>query len=208
MKLNKLFFLTFILFLSFNSLTSQILPSYHGVFDKKENALTQTLMELPPHTTTPNTSWVRGYYFQAPTNFTISGLRVPTDASTECQNIAVVRFNSGPPPSYSGNNSTDYPDDFTQLYITICEEGDQIIDVNIPVLENQYIGIYGCRGNNCKTSYGISGNINFNGNNLLLQRTGMQYNLFQEGGMKDIFKVNIDEQGLKEIGRVELYFSN
>ena len=203
MKFHKLFFLTYILFFSYSSLISQILPSYHGVFDKKENALTQTLMELPPHTTTPDLSLVRGYYFQAPTNFTITGLRVPTDASTQCQNIAVVRFNSGPPPIWAS-----YTNDFTQLHVTICEEGDQIIDVNIPVSQNQYIGIYGCRGNNCKNSYGSSGNVNFNGNNLLLQRTGMQYNLFQEGGMKDIYKLNIDEIGGDVIGRIELYFSN
>ena len=54
MKLNKLFFLTFILFFSYSSLISQILPSFHGVFDKKENALTQTLMELPSQTEMPN----------------------------------------------------------------------------------------------------------------------------------------------------------
>ena len=198
MKLNKLFFLTFILLLSFNSLTSQILPSYHGVFDKKENALTQTLMELPSQTNTYSGE-VRGYYFQAPTNFTISGLRVPTDASTECQNIAVVRFNSGPPPVFPS-----YTNDFTQLHITICEEGDQIIDVNIPVSQNQYIGIYGCRGTSCETSYGNFGTIDFNGNNINLIRSGMQFNLNSEGGMmKNIWRENIGS-----IGRVELYFSN
>ena len=199
MKFYKIFFLTFILFFSYSSLISQILPSYHGFFDKKENNITQTLMELPPQVDTHTTD-IRGYYFQAPTNFTISGLRVPTDASTQCQNLAVVRFNSGQPPTYPS-----YTNDFTQLHITICEEGDQIIDVNIPVSENQYIGIYGCRGNTCITSYGLEGTINFNEYTIDLLRSGMQYNLYNEGVMKNIF------DGLNNnpyIGRVELYFSN
>ena len=199
MKLNKLFFLTFILFLSFNSLKSQILPSYHGVFDKKENALTQTIMELPSQIET-HSGYVRGYYFQAPTNFTITGLRVPTDASTQCQNIAVVRFNSGPPPIFSS-----YTNDFTQLHVTICEEGDQIIDVNIPVSQNQYIGVYGCRSSSCITSYGYEGNIDFNEFNIELIRSGMQHNLYLEGSMKNIYEGSIQNP---YIGRVELYFSN
>ena len=198
MKFYKIFFLTYILFFSYSSLTSQILPSYHGVFDKKENALTQTLMELPSQTSVYSED-VRGYYFQAPTNFTITGLRVPTDASTQCQNIAVVRFNSGPPPIY-----TSYTNDFAQLHVTICEEGDQIIDVNIPVSQNQYIGVYGCRGSSCVTSYGNFGTIDFNGNNINLIRSGMQFNLNSEGGMMK----NIWRESTGSIGRVELYFSN
>jgi hypothetical protein len=56
----------------------------------------QTMMPLPSQSSTFNGS-VRGYYFTAPTDFTITGLRVPTDASTSSQSIEVVRLTAPPP---------------------------------------------------------------------------------------------------------------
>ena len=45
------------------------------------------------------TSMIRGYHFTAPTNFTICGLQVPTNASNGLQTIRVVRFTAAAPPA-------------------------------------------------------------------------------------------------------------
>ena len=43
---------------------------------------------------------VRGYFFTAPIDFCITGIRVPTDASTGCQSVAILRFTDGGPTAY------------------------------------------------------------------------------------------------------------
>ena len=45
------------------------------------------------------TSMIRGYHFTAPTNFTICGLEVPTNASNGLQTVRVVRFTAAAPPA-------------------------------------------------------------------------------------------------------------
>src|SRR5688572_27702732 len=62
----------------------------------------QTQVPLGPQTST-FTSMVRGYYFTAPTTFSIVGLYVPTDATTSGpQCVEVVKFTAGPPPAFPG----------------------------------------------------------------------------------------------------------
>ncbi len=56
----------------------------------------QTMMPLPGFGSNYTSTQIRGYWFQAPTDFTIVGLRVPTDIGTTPQNIQIIRFNSGP----------------------------------------------------------------------------------------------------------------
>jgi hypothetical protein len=46
-------------------------------------AQVQTSISLPPHSSVL-TGNVRGYYFEAPTCFTITGVMVPTDVSSDC----------------------------------------------------------------------------------------------------------------------------
>ncbi len=48
--------------------------------------------------------FTRGYWFTAPTDFVIDGVRVVTDASTANQSVEIVRFTS-PPPFFSGTTN-------------------------------------------------------------------------------------------------------
>ena len=197
--------LIILIFLIFSNLGfSQILPSTHGVHDKKglsggsgSCSSSESQMALSNHERT-YTNTVRGYYFTAPTDFCITAVRVPTDASTDCQSVAIVKFNSGPPPTWS--NVTN---DFTQLHYTSCLNSTDKIIVNVSVSQGDVIGIYGCRGTDCKNSYDGSGNVTTSiaGNSVLLTRSGMQYNLVTNQ-MKEIWKAS------SSISRVEMYYKN
>lgn len=109
----------------------------------------QTTMPLPTHSSTfPGN--VRGYWFTAPTNFTITGLRVAPEAGSGTQNIQVIRINDAVPVVF-GATSTN----FTSLaYIQGATNG-VTQTVNIPVAAGEIIGILGQAGN--INSYGSAG---------------------------------------------------
>eukprot|EP01084_Bolivina_argentea_P116110 206362_1 len=78
---------------------SNVIDDYHF-----ENALSATItgrkllqiqfchtISLPEQSSTLFLDYVRGYYFQAPTSFQITGIDIPTDASTGALTAAVVR---------------------------------------------------------------------------------------------------------------------
>ena len=64
----------------------------------------QTMMPLPPHASV-YTGNVRGYWFTAPVNFTITGLRVSPQAGTGLQYIHVFKINDPVPVVYAANSS-------------------------------------------------------------------------------------------------------
>jgi hypothetical protein len=100
-----------------------------------------TLMPMPPHDQPwSGSSFVRGYWFTAPTDFTIIGLRVPTEASTAAQSIHVMRL-PAPPPIFSTTTST-----FQTLFHVGLSQGTSVIPVNIPVSQGDVIGVLGYRG--------------------------------------------------------------
>jgi hypothetical protein len=111
-------------------------------------------LDIGPYKNTYSSSnATRGYWFTAPTNFTIKELRVPTDVGTDPQNIQVVRFNNGPPPNYPANTTSH-----TTLAYHKGVPGTNYIVVNIAVNAGDIIGILGARGTSImKNSYG-SGN--------------------------------------------------
>ena len=154
-------------------------------------------MALPNQSSTYS-SKVRGYHFTAPTDFCISAVKVPTDANSGCQSVAIVKFNSGPPPAY--NNTTN---DFSQLHYTSCLASTDKITVDISVSQGDVIGIYGCRGTGCVISYG-SGNYSTTiaENAVTLYRSLMQFNLVSNQ-MKEI-----SSEGGTSISRVEMYYKN
>lgn len=155
---------------------------------------TAALMDLPPHdrSYTGNT---RGYWFTAPSDFTISGLRVPEDASTADQHIEIIRFNSGAPPIFSGTTN-----DFVSLGRWIGVAGSSVIACNIAVSTGDVIGILGVRGNT--NSYSTDGphNSTINGNPVVLTRMGMQYQLAGTPAQ------NVWQEPGSPISRVELYY--
>jgi hypothetical protein len=179
---------------------SQILPAQHGVHDKKEGgscSSSESLMGLPGQSY-PYIGNVRGYHFTAPADFCITAAKVPTNANSGCQSVAIVRFNSGSPPMHPSNTN-----DFTQLHYTSCLDNTDKITVDISVSQGDVIGIYGCRGTNCTNSYG-SGNYSTSiaGSAVTLYRSFMQYNLFSNQ-MKEI---SAESSG--SISRVEMYYKN
>ena len=181
---------------------SQILPSMHGVHDKKDLgggsgscSSSESQMAIS-HQSQTYSGVVRGYYFTAPTDFCITAVRVPTDANHNCQTVAIVKFNSGIPPFLPGTN------DFTELHYTSCLNSTDKIIVDISVSQGDVIGIYGCRGSNCVNSYGSVSTTTIAGNSVELFRSGMQYNLVSNQ-MKEIFR-----DGYNILSRVEMYYKN
>lgn len=134
-------------------------------------AQTQIQAPLPAHAST-FTGNVRGYYFVAPTCFTITGLMVPTDASTGAQSIAVVRFHSNlTPPLYATTTNA-----FTTLFLTQSNPAAGIIPVNIQIEQGDVIGILGQRAT--ANSYAPAGFVsNVEGFPMTLSRLGMQFPL-------------------------------
>jgi PKD repeat protein len=126
-------------------------------------------MPLPPQASTFPGS-VRGYWFTSPSCFTITGLEVPTDASTGLQSIAVVRIDTVVPLFPTVTNS------FTVLFLTQNDPTTGIIPVNIQVGVGEVIGILGYRDG--INSYAPAPYVSsINGFPVTLSRLGMQFNL-------------------------------
>jgi len=137
-------------------------------------ALTQTspvAIPLPPQTGTFSSN-IRGYYFTAPTNFTITSLEVPTTANAGPQSIAVVKFTGNvAPPLYSTTTNA-----FTTVFLTQSNPAAGSIAANIPVQAGEVIGILGCR--TTTTSYATGpGATTIAGFPVTLARLGMQFPL-------------------------------
>ncbi len=142
--------------------------------------------------------FTRGYWFTAPTDFVIDGVRVVTDASTANQSVEIVRFTS-PPPFYKGTTN-----DFTSLFSAKGVAGTGFIATgDIFVNSGDLIGVLGSRGNAVNSyqsgPYLSSG---FFGNSVTLNRLGMQANL----GTRPAANLWTDSS-TGAIGRVELSYS-
>lgn len=127
----------------------------------------QTTMPLPSATSTFSSN-VRGYWFTAPTNFTITGLRVAPEAGSGTQNIQVIRINDAVPVVFSTTSTN-----FTSLaYIQGATNG-VTQTVSIPVAAGEIIGILGQAGTT--NSYGNAGfSTTINGQPVTLNRIGSQ----------------------------------
>ncbi len=156
----------------------------------------QTQIAICPQQATFS-SMVRGYHFTAPCNFTICGLYIPTDASNGLQNVAVVRFTAGPPPAYSSTTNN-----FVQLLYQPNWPANTMIPCNINVNTGDIIGVYGARDYSMINSYGQPKCMTtILGYSVMLQRSGMQYNLSTQS-MHDIWsEVDYD------IGRIFMYIN-
>ncbi len=139
----------------------------------------------------------RGYYFTAPTSFVITGVRVPTDASSGNSNIAIVKFigNVAPPLFPTLTNSLNI------LYLTQNNtSGTGTIAVNIPVYAGEVIGVLGDRAG--ANSYASApSNQTLGSFSVTLTRMGMQFPLATTSPT-DIFS-----EASGSLSRVELYTS-
>jgi len=154
-------------------------PIYNdtSVYLTTQNTDTMTLMPLSTYSN-PYNGNVRGYYFTAPTNFTISGLRVPTYASSGSQSIAVVKFTAGAPPRYSSSTNS-----FIELGYWANYTLSDTIATCIKIDSGDIIGIYGSRSG--INAYAPSGNTTINGFAVYFERSLMQDDL-STSAMHDI----------------------
>ena len=106
-------------------------------------------LDVGKHKSTFSSSMTRGFWFTAPVNFTIVGVRVPIDVGTEVQNVEVLRFTG---------TVTVFPTqgtNFTSLHYSKNVAGSGWITVKIPVKKGDVIGLLGARGTTSqKNSYG------------------------------------------------------
>lgn len=155
-------------------------------------AQTQIQMSMPGQTSTFSGN-VRGYYFVAPSCFTITGAMIPMDASTGNQSIAIVRFNAIPPTFSATTN------DFTLLYLTQNNTNSGILPVSIQVEQGDIIGVLGQRAT--VSSYSNTGNTTtINGVPVTLNRLGMQFQLTTTS------PTQLWTESSANISRVHLYY--
>ncbi|RYE24389.1 MAG: T9SS type A sorting domain-containing protein [Sphingobacteriales bacterium] len=162
-------------------------------------AFAQTMIPLPAHSTLYTTQ-ARGFWFEAPCNFTITGVRVPLDAGSGDQYIQIMDIGDNPPVVY-GTMSTN----FTNLaYITAAPNG-VIQNVSIPVTTGQRIGILGTVGSSSGNSYSSSSPYasSINGFSVNLGRFITQ----QSNGIYNQATPDYSTESTGSLGRVEIYYS-
>lgn len=148
---------------------------------------------MPPQSST-FTGNTRGYFFQALSSFTITGVKVlNADGNANAlQNYAIVKFNTGAPPTFSATTN-----DFTQMALGFDQASGVFQAVSVSVTVGDFIGIYG----NTVAATGATSGLNSYGNNTAdvmidgmathLTRSGMQFHLgatTSGAGMHDVWQ--------------------
>ena len=148
----------------------------YGLVVSGGKILADSEIALPAFSSSFQFSYVRGYFFTAPTDFAITGLQVPNELGVGKQHVEVVRFNPGvTPPAYSATTNA-----FTSLFRAVNLNANEVIRVNIPVLAGDVIGILGAAGDSTTmvNSYAPGPfTSSILGSPVTLQRMGMQFNL-------------------------------
>jgi hypothetical protein len=165
--------------------------------EQTESNARLSMMNIGPHIRTYS-GITRGYWFYAPCDFTILGLRVPTDASSSIyQSAAVLKVNQ-PPSTWTWPTRTN---NFNLLGIWQRVTSYSMIPANIPVLQGDLLLILGCRASNSVNSYGIpTYNTMIGTFPVTIYRGGFQANLFS------VFPSLIWTEPNGNIGRVEMYY--
>jgi hypothetical protein len=110
------------------------------------------MMDVGPHIRIYS-GMTRGYYFIAPSDFVIKGVRVPTDGSPSIlQSAAVLRVNQDPSTWVYSTGTSNF--NILGLWRGVSSFG--MIPANIQVSQGEIIMIIGCRSTNSVNSYGNS----------------------------------------------------
>ncbi|PBQ34366.1 hypothetical protein CNR22_22170 [Sphingobacteriaceae bacterium] len=155
-------------------------------------------LAMPQYSETVASNETRGYFFTAPNDFIITGLRAPLAInSSTLSALAVVKF-SAPVPLYASTSNS-----FVTLFYNPAATGTNVIPVNIPVYAGDIIGVLGARGGySCYGPYvlPVQSTLGIPTNTL---------NLYRLGTFKDL---SVDapadfwtETSNRTIGLVELY---
>jgi hypothetical protein len=155
-------------------------------------------LAMPTYSRNVPAQETRGYYFTAPVDFIITGLRAPVAIGGTISGIAVIKLPAAPPLYASVTNS------FNTLYLNQAITGTNIVSVNIPVYAGDIIGVLGER--NDTSAYGpnlgtgmFASQLGVSGPTVNLYRMGMLYNLATQS------PTNIWTEQVNTIGIVELY---
>ncbi|HNR20634.1 MAG TPA: hypothetical protein PKN75_06970, partial [Bacteroidia bacterium] len=156
-----------------------------------------TTATMPAQSTT-FTGNVRGYWFTAPSSFTITSVNVPLTGTT--QSIAIVKFTGAvPPPVFSATTNA-----FTTEFLVQNSTNTSSIPCNVTVNAGDVIGILGQRGN--ITSYGPSTNpvnVTIAGSSVPLNRMIMQLPL----GANAPQNLSWEASATTPIGRIEFEYT-
>lgn len=175
--------------------TTPVLTTNTSYYVNGTDVLPQTMMGLPAYSGTFNGS-VRGYYFTSPVDFTITGLKIPSDVSG-LQNIAVVKLTALPPNYPTVTNS------FTTLFLTQNNPSTGIIAANIPVVTGDIIGILGqADWNNSFSPNLINFPTSIAGQPVNIARLGMQFTL-DVNPPQNLWTESISNN----LSRIEMYYT-
>ncbi len=145
-----------------------------------------------------NATRTRGYWFTAPADFLITGLRVPDETGAGVQNVEVVRFDSAVSTFPGANN-------FTTLFRAVDVNNNSVIQTAIPVGVGDIIGILGAAGTTTmENSYGTNNEVPIEifGQPATAKRMGMQFNL-NSNVAQELWTENTGP-----ISRVEMYYTD
>jgi hypothetical protein len=92
------------------------------------------IIPIPPHGTNYSGN-SRGYWFEAPCDFKLTGVRAPADYSTNAQSIHLVKFNTIP-PDFTANTT-----DFVTLYYGSNISDTNFVGLDIDIIEGDIIGV-------------------------------------------------------------------
>ncbi len=163
-------------------------------------ALAQQL-PIPTFGSTFTSTLTRGFWFQAPTAFTITGLMVPNEAMQPNQVVEVINLGAAP-PAYPATVTG------TQLFYDNTTPAGTIIACSIPVSPGDYIGILGACNDtpasaNSYNSYASSAGpfaSSILGQPVTLTRFLTQSGIASNGGNQPC-----SEESTGALGRVEVY---
>lgn len=156
----------------------------------------QTMLQMPAHSSVYSGS-IRGYWFTAPVDFVITGLRVPSQAGSGLQYMQVIKIHDATPVVFSTTSTN-----FTSLvYINGAPNG-VIQNVNISVTAGDKIAVFGSAGTG--NSYGNANSVTADiaGNTVTLARI-----LYQGHITSSSIPNYSTEPSSSSISRVELYYS-
>ena len=158
----------------------------------------QTVIPLPSFSNTyTSSSGTRGFYCQAPVDFTVTGLRVPDESNHGKQNVCLYRHTSAP-PAYSGTVP------LTPIFSKFGEPSANIIPVSESFKTGEWLIVIGGCGDSTsmRCSYGPTGCFQSNilGNPTSLCRCGIQANIVTAPTPHAVWSENAFN-----VSRVEVY---